>query len=215
MFGAIRSSITRNIRDIKIWVESISNGLEHDDERAISYGLFFVYIYGVYEEIIRRIIVETISELNASSVKLDQCIISLYSLLLSPEYDSLYHVGNDNKWEKRWSISEKIENNPEIHIDLSLFPTDGRNLRYEQLCSLKKSFGIQEDPLPRIEIRGYIQEMVDNRNFIAHGDKLPKEVGRLLTKQDLLDRCNYISEVCNYMCDIYERYIREQQYIRA
>lgn len=39
--------------------------------------------------------------------------------------------------------------------------------------------------LPRNEIGGYIQEMVDNRNYIAHGNKTPKEVGRNFTILDL------------------------------
>lgn len=214
MFDDIRDSITRNIRDIKIWVTNIPEDRNYDDGRATSYGLFFVYIYGVYEATVRQIISKTITELNNSAAVVDQCSYGLYSLLFSPEYDSLYSVGNDHKWEKRWAISDKLQQNPPIHISECLFPTDGKNIRYEQLESLKKSFGIEDNVLPRNEIRGYISEMVDNRNYVAHGDKLPKEVGRQFTKTELLQRCEYISEVCTYLCDSYENYILNRKYIR-
>ena len=214
MFNSIRETITRNFRDLKLWVSNIPDVQNGTDFQAACYGLFFVYIYGMYEEIIRTIISTTISKLNESSVYIEQCIYELYPLVFAPEYDSLYAVGNEHKWEKRWEISNKFIQNPAIQLPSELFPTDGRNLRIRQLESLKRSFGISDNVLPRPEIGGYIQEMVDNRNDIAHGNKLPKEVGRAFTKQDLLNRCDYISEICSYICGIYESYILNGKYIR-
>ena len=60
----------------------------------------------------------------------------------------------------------------------------------------------------------YIQEMVDNRNYIAHGNKTPKEVGRNFTILDLKNRCDYMEEVCNYVIAEYEAYIQERKYLR-
>ena len=214
MFNDIRANITRNIRDIKIWVENITVDSTTLDFQATSYGLFFVYIYGVYEAIIKQIVSVTINELNHSGVGINSCIIELYSVLLSNEYDALYQIGNDKKWEKRWDISKKIKLNLPIDIPSVLFPTDGRNIKVRQLESIKNSFGIDRDVLPRPEIGGYITEMVDHRNHIAHGDVLPNEVGRSYTKTDILNRCDFISEVCNHLCDIFEEYIVGRKYIR-
>ena len=214
MFDSIKETITRNFRDLKLWISNIPDVQNGTDFQAISFGLFFVYIYGIYEEIIRTIISSTISELNESSVDIGQCIYELFPLIFAPEYDSLYAVGNEHKWEKRWEISNKLVQNPTIQLSTELFPTDGRNLRIRQLESLKNTFGIKDNILPRPEIGWYIQEMVDNRNGIAHGNKLPKEVGRAFTKKDLIDRCDYISEICTYLCGVYESYILDKEYIR-
>lgn len=214
MFDSIREAITRNFRDIKLWVSSIPDAQNGPDFQAVSFGLFFVYVYGVYEEIIRAIVSTTISELNDTAVDIGQCIYELYPLILSPEFDSIFGAGREHKWEKRWDISNKLRQNPTICIPSDLFPTDGKNLRIRQLESLKTTFGIRDSVLPRSEIGGYVQEMVDNRNDIAHGNKLPKEVGRSFTKQDLLARCDVISEICTYICGIYESYIRDGKYTR-
>lgn len=89
-----------------------------------------------------------------------------------------------------------------------------KNLRYRQLESIAKSFGIHNAILPRAEIGGNIQEMVDNRNYIAHGNKTPKEVGREVSVNDLQRKLDHISEACAYIIELYEKYIEEQMYLK-
>lgn len=212
MFEQIKEETTRRFCELKLWVSNI------DDTNVYGVstrGLFFVYIYGIYEEIIREVVSATIDALNHSNVKVNECISELYTLIFSDEYDGLYNVGNEHKWEKRWNISEKIIRNPIITISHDLMPTDGKNIRYRQLDSIAKSFGMKENILPRNEVGGYIQEMVDNRNFIAHGNKTPKEVGRNYTIADLIQRCEDIAEVCSHVITVYEKYIAEKKYLKA
>lgn len=211
VFEDIKEEVTRKFCELKLWISNIS---ETDMYSTITRGLFFVYIYGIYEEIVRRVISKTIDELNSAQVTIEQCIFELYPLIFSEEYDSLYNVGNEHKWEKRWNISKKFTQNNYIYIPHELMPTDGKNIRYKQLNSIANSFGMNESILPRNEMGGYIQEMVNNRNYIAHGNKLPKEVGREYTNDDLLLRCNYISEVCMHIVNTYERYISERRYMK-
>lgn len=107
MFDEIKNEMTRKICELRIW---LSNMRDDDDFSSINKGLFYVYIYGIYEEIVRQTVQKTIEELNARSVKINECIYELYALIFSAEYDSIYGVGNEHKWEKRWDISTKILN---------------------------------------------------------------------------------------------------------
>lgn len=211
MFDDIRDEAIRKFRELKLWISNID---KMESYSTSTRGLFFVYIYGIYEEIIRQVVSMTINELNSANVKIDECIYELYSLIFSQEYDGLYNVGNDHKWEKRWEISDKMINNHAVHIPNEIMPTDGRNIKYRQLESIAKTFGMKESILPRNEIGGYIQEMVENRNYIAHGNKTPKEVGRNYTIEDIFRKCDYISEVCMYTISVYEKYISEKKYLR-
>ena len=147
MFDEIKNEMTRKICELRIW---LSNMRDDDDFSSINKGLFYVYIYGIYEEIVRQTVQKTIEELNARSVK----------------------------------INTKMIENPIVLIPNEIIPTDGKNLRYRQLQSIAKTFGIHDDILPRPEIGGDIQEMVNNRNYIAHGNKTPKEVGREVSVSD-------------------------------
>lgn len=211
VFENIKEEATRKFCELKLWITNIEDA---DPYSTIARGLFFVYIYGIYEEIIRQVVSQTIDDLNGAHITIEQCIFELYALAFSTEYDGLYNVGNEHKWERRWDISKKFIENEYIIISHEIIPTDGKNIRYKQLDSIAKSFGMKQNILPRNEIGGYIQEMVNNRNYIAHGNKLPREVGRDYTNDDLLLRCNYISEICTHTIDIYEAYINERQYLR-
>lgn len=138
-------------------------------------GLFFVYLYGVFEMVVTKTTGRTVDGLNESGAKISECKIELASLILSPEYDALYGAGENSKWPKRWNISKKLKDDQPITIIETLFPTDGKNIRQKQLQSLAMSFGNDYPLFPRSETRGYLEELVQNKNYVAHGDKLPQE----------------------------------------
>lgn len=214
-FEEIKKEITRKFVELKFWATNIPTNQENADFATISRGLFFVYLYGVYEESIRKTVYATIDALNNSSSKIEDCRYELYSMLFSQEFDALYSVGNEKKREKRWDITNKLISNERIQIQSDLFPTDGRNIRIKQLQSIANSFGVKENVLPRDEIGGYIQELVNMRNDIAHGNKLPREIGRNYTQADLLKRCEILSEVCTYVVSLYEEYIANKSYLNT
>lgn len=215
MYSDIKNEITRDFLDLKKWISRIPSKItEEDDFYIISRGLFFVYVYGIYEKIIHEVVYRTIDILNKRKIHIDKCIYDLYTLAFSNEFDGFENVGREHKWEKRWEICEKMAANPMLIIPDKLFPTDGKNIRYKQLNSIAKSFGMKENILPRDEIGGYLNEMVDNRNAIAHGDKTPKDIGKNYTKDDLRKKCEIISEICEYTVEIYENYINERSYMK-
>ena len=74
MFNEIKEELTRKICELRLWLSNINDS---DDFSAINKGLFYVYIYGIYEETVRTVVQKTIEELNAKSVKIDECIYEL------------------------------------------------------------------------------------------------------------------------------------------
>lgn len=211
MFNSIREEETQKFLELKIWLQSLNDS---SPSCNIEKGLFFVYIYGIYESTIRSVIQETINALNSSGITINQCIYDLYALIFAPEYDSLQNVGHHHMWDKRLEISKKMSNNPQISISNTIIPTDGRNFNYKQLDSLAKSFGLTQAILPSPESKGYISEMVINRNAIAHGEKTPKEVGRANTIDDLRNKYEHIYSICDYIINIYEVYIIREHFRR-
>ena len=68
--------------------------------------------------------------------------------------------------------------------------------------------------IQQVLIAVYFMVMVDNRNYIAHGNKTPKEVGREVSVNDLQRKLDHISEACAYIIELYEKYIEEQMYLK-
>ena len=50
-FEDIRTEITRKFVELKLWVSNIPSDSTNIEFATISKGLFFVYLYGIYEEI--------------------------------------------------------------------------------------------------------------------------------------------------------------------
>ena len=217
MFSQIKQDATANLHHIKLYLDEVASIIPPPPSNPTDFhnslkGLFFVYLYGVYEAIVTRTVQKTLEALNSSHTPLSDCSDNLLSLILNNEYDALHNVGNSKKWEKRWNISNKIHDNAPISLNTELIPTDGRNYQYSQLSSIIKSFGVPHDPLPRAEIGGHIREIVENRNHIAHGDELPQDVGKRYTVTELSKLRQEIDEFCTYFVDMFENYISTSEY---
>ena len=53
MFDEIKEEMTRKICELRIWLSNINDS---DDFSAINKGLFYLHIYGIYEEIVRTVV---------------------------------------------------------------------------------------------------------------------------------------------------------------
>ena len=165
MFETIRNEKTRKFLDLKLWLQDVQ-GVTSDDFSKSCKGLFFVYVYGLLEYVVTSTIRESIQELNSKGICINDCSFDLINIVLEPYYKMIKTVGRDKKWEKRWAIADDFKNGITITITDDTFPTDGKNIRYKQIESLCKSFGIKSPFLPRPDVRGYLEQVADNRNYI-------------------------------------------------
>jgi len=221
VFTVIREQTTRRLLELSIWVQRMKhNGRNLDASSAFTdamlneKGLFFVFAYGIIEATVTSVVLTTITELNSLNITVNECNHSLYSLAFSREYDSLSNVGRDRKWERRWDISQRYAENALVIIPNDVMPTDGKNIRFKQLQSIAKSFGLKTDILPEGETGGYLNSITNNRNCIAHGDKLPSEVGKEYSLNDIQKYVEVTEKICNYLIDSYENYIISKSYLK-
>ena len=179
----------------------------------ISKGLFFVHLYGVYEFTVISTIRKAIEIINTRAPLVTDCKPILFGLAFDPELEAISNVG-DKKWEKRWELFKKIDPNLKMPMKINnIVPTNGRNLKFRQLESIRLSFCIAEPILPRPELGGRITELISNRNAIAHGTSSAIEIGSLNTIIDLYAKHNEISEVCSYFISIIEDYLHNEKYL--
>ena len=210
MLSDVKRDLTRKYRDLKIWVEKLDNSPSF----AIERGLYFVYVYGVFEWLVTTVIQRTIEELNEYEGSIDEYIYDVYPLIFSNEFDSIQGSGNKTKWISRAAISKRLKENDTISISTSIIPTDGRNIQVKQLESIALIFGKNGDILPSDRMKGYIVGTVENRNHIAHGDETPGEVGSRTTKDDILKNYENMQELSEFFVEQYDQYIKNKEFLR-
>src|SRR5215203_2779508 len=135
MLKDISRTSSRRLQEVRSYlgmvrkIASKTSPLTFSSEITIAKGLFFVHLYGVFE----YTVTSAIQIINASPYTIADCQPVLLSLILNPNCDSLSDARRTKTWEKRWDLFDQVYSVNSINIDNSLFPTDGKNIRYSQL----------------------------------------------------------------------------------
>lgn len=220
MFEGINSTINIRFSELRQTLLFIKNNEPSalDPGRNIEFaktqkGLFFVHLYGIYEWTIHSTIVEAISQINSSSIPLNLVKPIFYSVALHSSCDSLHNVGNSKKWERRWNLFNQISTSDYVNIPSDIMPTDGGNFKVKQLRSICSSFAIHKDLFERMSDIGIIDELVEKRNEIAHGNSSPSDVGSRFTFSDLEIRFHTMQRNCIYFVSVFEEYLINKYYL--
>jgi hypothetical protein len=164
-------------------------------------GLFFVYLYGVYEKALDGAFREAVAGVNAHRLPFNSLRPELLAIALDGRFDSLESAPKSPKrWQRRLELSTAIFGADEVAIpDAGTVPQDGSHMRVQQIRTMWSLFGINAPAVPEPRHVGRIEELVEQRNKIAHGRERPDTVGRNFTVADLETRVNDIEAVCLYV----------------
>jgi hypothetical protein len=191
---------------------ALSDGLlTSSTESLIAKGLFFVHLYGALEYTVRSCVRLALHELTAQNHAIKDYNSPVLSLVLDAELRSLAEPNaKTSTWKRRRALFDRISSSEPASFDETLWPIDGGNIRYEQLQSVWETFGISGPVLPRMEMKGLLEEVAEKRNAIAHGRESAKSVGRSKSLSDLEAVFRAVSEECSYVIDCFETYLSER-----
>lgn len=174
-------------------------------------GQVFVQLYAVIEHTMTESVARSIDHINSQNLKLDDIKKSIWSLIMHSQFDSLIKI-TSKKWDKRWELTECINNNIDCSINNVIMPTDGRNFGFGQIESVWKTFSITDPIFHDIRFRGRLSEIIDHRNKIAHGVTAASDIGNRNTITDLQNRHTEVSTFCSYCISVFESYLNNQEY---
>lgn len=217
MFDDIKVSSTSRLLEVRAvldFIKTTTHPVPAPESMTVRVlkGMFYVHIYGVFEYTVTSVVQHTIYLINSLNIPLNSFKPILLSMVLNPEFDAIFITSN-KKWEKRWVLFDKMENNLTTKISNDIFPTDGRNIRYAQLESIWKTFGVDAPILNNVSLGGRIKDIVANRNAIAHGNSSASEIGGRISIGDLYQRYNEMSSYISYIIEVFEEYITQEKYI--
>lgn len=218
MFQFIERESTARLVEVREYLNFIithSSGVKTKEPSYLKgeRGLFFVHLYGVVEYTVRETVSAATIAINNEKCKFKDCKPLFMSVALNSYFDSLTNIGDSKKWDKRWEILTTMNSDNIVELSSELMPTDGGNIKYKQLQSIWKSFCIEDPILPKPYIGGYLNELVQKRNLIAHGNQTPEEIGSAFTYDDLEIRFNAINELCSHIVTTFDDYIVNKKYL--
>jgi hypothetical protein len=211
MFSDIDSETTRRLLESKVILDYAKVQESSRQNASLYKGLFFVPLYGALEYTATSVVQRCISKLNEKRCDISSLKPTLYSLIFDKECNSLID-SRDKKWTKRYDLFSKMNTTHPCHIEEHLFPTSTGNIKYQQMESIWKTFGISADVINTDRVRGRLDTLAENRNKIAHGRELPSSVGSAYTTSELEDFYNLISSYCSYILSVFEAYLDTEEF---
>lgn len=176
-------------------------------------GLFFVHLYSAYEFTVTTAFRTTLQVLGRSGLTLATCHPAFLSVALDAELRSVGQSGNKRCWEKRRVLFQGIKSNTPLQLNDSLLPTDGSHFRTKHLKCLWDTLCINAPVVPRPPLMGRIDELVENRNAVAHGRESAATVGGRYSVLDLQKRYDDVHEVCIHLVQVLAKYLKDRQYV--
>ncbi len=155
--------------------------------------------------------------INAHQHRVRDMTPALMTLYLDRELSSLRDTGLRNVWAARLSLFQRIFSNDVIALANDTGPpSDGTHYRHTHLITIFNAFGINRSPARRRRHLFRIDEVVNNRNQIAHGEEAASDIGRRYTRSDISHVIRQMKSVCLLLISIFDgfcadgsRHIRE------
>ncbi len=175
-------------------------------------GLYFVHLYGAYEFTVTD---ASRPRCTSSGIQVDarSCHPAFLSVALDAELKSIANSGVKKQWEKRRALFRRIKSNEPLRLNDNVLPTDGSHFRATHLQCLWDTLCINEPIVPRPPLRSRIDELVDNRNAVAHGRESAATVGRRYSLPELEKRFDDIHEVCLHVLQVLDSYLNQRHFV--
>jgi len=174
-------------------------------------GLTFVQLYATYEHVVRGSVQSMLSSISAETPEYRHLKAHVLSLALDARFEATSNCGPRRRWETRIALLEEATSaNPASAIPDTAFPSDGSHYRVRQLQTIWRVFGIAEPVVPESKHNGRIEELVENRNAIAHGRSTAEEVGRRYSDPDISDCIDDIDAICLHILTTVHMHYQQQ-----
>jgi len=172
-------------------------------------GLVFVQIYAIHEYTIVNALKLAIETIASHSHSYSDLRPSLLAMFLNPELCSLRDCGLANVWERRIALLDRAVSRDTVQLSNPPMPNDGSHFRHTQIKLVLKVLGVTRAPTARRRHLYRIDEVVDTRNSIAHGEQTAAEVGRAYSNGDIWTSIRQMKNACLRLVMIVEEHCNE------
>lgn len=213
MFTTERLAITSRMSDVRLLLELIKR-LESDNplvpdtaEVQMLRGLFFVHLYAILEFGFTTLIQSTLRKIHSFDVEHAHLKHVLHTVALDSLFTSYKAIGTKGKWGKRLELLNKMVSNDKTCFNDTVFSQDLQNVWVSEISKVFSCLGLDAPVVPEARLLGYVDEIVDKRNKVAHGRETPADVAAGMRSNDLEIRLQAISQTIYHIADSLEDYI--------
>ena len=220
MFDAERAAATERLQEVRALYQLVTAQESELDPRQpepdqllVLRGLFFVLLYAYFESSVNRFVSATLNHVSGAAILTKHLQVALYSLALNPTLTALESSGKNTKWRHRVALFADQDSSDRCAINDVVLSIYLQNIWHASLLQVFSCLGIREQVVPSNRHIGYVDELVDKRNAIAHGREAAADVGRRFRSSELLVRLDAVAEVVAHLEASLTTYLDQKLYI--
>lgn len=217
----IRSGINSRISEVREMLRIIRESesdpkdpLAKDPLSATLRGLVYVPLYGTLEYCVTESVQNFVSFVTASKVPHAHLVHVFNVVALDPQLMSARNAGEKKKWETRRAIFEQLGANGPCDVENTVFGTFLHNIWPKTIEELFACLGINKPVTADPSEIGYLREIVEKRNAVAHGRETATKTGEGFTAADLQKRVDAIYNVCVYFLETLEEHANSLRFVQ-
>jgi hypothetical protein len=194
MFPLLRTEVEERFAAIE---RHLKASLAKKELSQMARGFAFVEIYGIYEYAVKNAVRQAAVEAAKHAHPYADLRPSLLALFLEPEFRSVRDSPKHGLWESRLALLQQVRSKkPAVIVGAVVVPDDDNHYRHSRLQLILKVFGIDRAVTTRKRYMYLIDDVVEKRNLIAHGEATAAEVGRNLTHGEVHATVRRMRSVC-------------------
>jgi len=186
MLSGVSAGATRRFQEVRTLLSYIAAKestppMADSDEITMLRGLFFVHLYAAFEFSVTDAVQGLLQQISQRRIPYAHLEQLFHAVALDGGFAAIADAGPGKKWKARKNLLRLQRSQDPCQINDTAFHRDLQNVWYETLENLFECFCINPPVLPDPRFQGYIDEVVEKRNAVAHGRESPLVVGRMRT----------------------------------
>ncbi len=178
-------------------------------------GYFIVGLSAYLEFSVGLLISTAVSHINSLNVARKHLSVDLLAILFDSQFKSERTLTGERKWRKRHEILTALNNSDVCVLSNSSLFEDVQNVRSSTIDLIFRLFSIRDSPSISPKSTGYMNEIRERRNAVAHGRESASEVGGRYSAQNLEDRLSTVESQVTHMITCFEDVVSKRAFIKS
>lgn len=220
-FRSLRSNINARFVEVNTllnYIKSIEDSITPPATTPIEYkilkGLFYVHIYACVEFAVNKLVVDTLSLIKSKNIMYSHFENKFHTISLHSQLHGVRDCNSKYFLDKSSDIFIQIDSTNVVTFDETLVSKYIQNVWGKTFNQLTKTLGMSLFTITGRTI-AIFDELVDNRNKVAHGRDSAENVGSSPNYIDLKQKYDIVYVTINTYIDHYELYYQSKDYIKA
>ncbi len=218
-YSIVKSQTTARFGEVNHLLNTIKNIEDqvvppsvHPLEYKILKGLFYVHLYACIEFTVTSLVLNTLSLIKGKNVIYQHIETVFNTVALSSNLQSIRDCNSKFFLDKSSDLFLKLNSAEILAFDETFIQKYMQNIWGKTFNQLTKTLGLSTFAISPQAITVF-DEIVDNRNKVAHGRESVEAVGSSPKYKDLKAKYDLIYEVLNLYIEHFEKYYNQKQFI--